>query len=252
MPRAQNIDEVVALLDAEIRRDLQEKDAHGIFVALYRQMTVRVRQGIAEGLFDDGPRMDRFDTLFANRYFDARDAWYAGGATTKSWRVAFQGAQEDDNIALQHMLLGVNAHINLDLSIAAAATVPAAEIAALEDDFERINAIIADLLDQAQDVLGAHSPGMRMVDLLGGRFDEWFGVFSIQKMRQRAWSGALDLSRCPTPHLRDREIALLDRQVAFLGRLLTQPPRAFQTVVDLVRAGEGRDPAPIIAALNDL
>ncbi|MER5429563.1 DUF5995 family protein [Streptomyces sp. NPDC002588] len=38
-------------------------------------MTVEVRTAIHGGLFDDGARMDRFDTLFGNRYFDAYDAW---------------------------------------------------------------------------------------------------------------------------------------------------------------------------------
>ena len=252
MPLARNIDEVLSLLDAEVRQTMRDGDAHGIFAALYLKMSVRVWQGIQDGVFDDGVRMDRFDTLFANRYFVARDAWRAQQDTTKSWRVAFQGAREDDNIALQHMLLGVNAHINLDLPIAAAETVPTEEIADLEDDFERINDIIAELLDDAQEVLGKHSPGMRMVDLLGGPLDEWFGVFSIKKMRQRAWAGALALSRSPDAPHRDREIVLLDRQVALLGRLLTRPPRPLQTVVDLVRAGEGRDPTPVIAGLYNI
>lgn len=248
---ARDIDHVVHLLDQEIASAVRSRDPHGIFVALYRQMTVRVRDGIRDGLFDDGERMDRFDTLFANRYFLARDRWAQREAPTKSWRVAFLGAQDCDAIALQHMLLGVNAHINLDLAIAAADTVPAEEITDLQDDFDRINDIIAVLLDEAQGVLGRHSRGMRLIDLLGGPIDEWFGVFSIEKMRQRAWEGALELSGVPS-HARQRQITLLDRQVSFLGRSIHHPPRVIQAAVDLVRAGESHDVPAIIRDLSGL
>jgi len=245
------IAEVVALLDEEVAHTIQASDPHGIFVALYRQMTLRVQQGIRDDLFDDGPRMDRFDTLFANRYFAARATWRRSEAPTKSWRASFRGAQESGAIALQHMLLGVNAHINLDLPIAASATVSAAELPDLQDDFERINDIIAELLDQAQDVLSQHSRGMRLIDLIGGRADEWFGVFSIRKMRERAWEGALELSTSDTTQRR-RQITLLDRQVSFLGRTLLHPPRPVQTVIDLIRAGESRDVAAVIDGINRL
>ena len=69
--KADNIDGVLALLDELVDQSIQDADPHGIFIALYRQMTLRVKQGIVEGLFDDNPRMDRFDTLFANRYLAA-------------------------------------------------------------------------------------------------------------------------------------------------------------------------------------
>ena len=47
-------------------RAIERKDRVGYFAALYRQVTVEVRSAIHSGLFDDGPRMDRFDTLFGN------------------------------------------------------------------------------------------------------------------------------------------------------------------------------------------
>ncbi len=64
----------------------------GYFPALYRQVTLTVKQGIASGSFDDGPRMDRFD--------------------------AFQGTRSGQLIILQDLLVGINAHINLDLGVA--------------------------------------------------------------------------------------------------------------------------------------
>ncbi|WP_334561817.1 DUF5995 family protein [Streptomyces stelliscabiei] len=72
---AENIDEVVDGLAGIVREAVRSGDRVGYFAALYRQVTAEVRAGIHAGLFDDGARMDRFDTFFGNRYFDAYDTW---------------------------------------------------------------------------------------------------------------------------------------------------------------------------------
>lgn len=64
------------------------------------------------GLFDDGVRMDRFDTFFGNRYFDAYDAWRRDRSGPRCWREAFGLLDDADTIIVQHLILGVNAHIN--------------------------------------------------------------------------------------------------------------------------------------------
>lgn len=235
------------MLEEVVAQAIKESDPHGIFSALYLQMTRRVSQGIDEGLFDDGERMDRFDTLFANRYFTALSQRRAGEEPTRSWRVAFEGAEERDNIALQHMLLGVNAHINFDLPIAAADTAPGA-IGDLQDDFERINTIISTLLDEAQEVLNEASRGMRLIDLLGGDVDEWLATFSIQKMRAHAWEEATALVGL-SPERRARAVRASDRRIANLGRLITRPPRILQAAVELIRLGERGRTVAIIEGL---
>ena len=245
---AANLQEVLVLLDGVVNETIKTSDPHGIFAALYRQMTLRVQQGILEGLFDDNDRMDRFDTLFANRYLAALSQRRAGQETSRSWKVAFEGSAERDNIAIQHMLLGVNAHINFDLPIAAAATAPD-DIGALQADFGRINTIISALLDEAQAVLNAHSRGMKLIDLLGGDLDEWLASFSIAKMRTHAWEEATDLIGLSAAR-RERVLRASDRRVAGLGRLLTRPPRALQTAVDLIRLGERGRTVAIIKSLN--
>ena len=51
----------------------------GFFPSLYRKMTIGVRDGVADGAFDDGPRMERLTVNFANRYFAALDTKRSGG-----------------------------------------------------------------------------------------------------------------------------------------------------------------------------
>lgn len=64
---AATIDQVIARLDTAIDRARRENSRLGFFACLYRQVTVRVSEGIAAGRFQDGPRMERLDVIFANR-----------------------------------------------------------------------------------------------------------------------------------------------------------------------------------------
>ena len=114
---ARSIDEVIARLDAIIDRAIVERDRLGFFAVLYRTVTVAVKEGIAARRFQDGPRMERLDIVFANRYLQAFDQHRRGESPTRSWRAAFQAGASRRVVILQHLLLGMNAHINLDLGI---------------------------------------------------------------------------------------------------------------------------------------
>ncbi len=65
------IDEVLAELDQIILRARNERSRLGFFATLYRNVTIKVKEGIAAGLFEDGARMEKFDVTFANRYLAA-------------------------------------------------------------------------------------------------------------------------------------------------------------------------------------
>ena len=102
MPDAHNIAEVIAELDVIIAAAIAEPGRYCLFPAMYRHVTTRVQQRISDGFFDDGPRMYRFATRFANRYFEALALWQANAAPTRSWRVAFDASRRTDLVILQH------------------------------------------------------------------------------------------------------------------------------------------------------
>src|SRR5687768_12658552 len=135
---AQTIDEVLAQLDEVIRRARQESDRLGYFATLYRNVTLKVKEGITAGLFEDGNRMERLDVTFANRYLAALDSFRCGQQSSKCWRTAFDTAATWPPIVLQHLLLGMNAHINFDLGIAAQEVAPGQALPSLRKDFDQI------------------------------------------------------------------------------------------------------------------
>lgn len=66
-----SIDDAVAAMDRLLERSLAAHDPRGFFTCVYRAVTVRVRDGIRAGEFDEGERMERFDVEFARLYLDA-------------------------------------------------------------------------------------------------------------------------------------------------------------------------------------
>ena len=90
-PRPETIDHVIERLDDIVSRARRDEHRGGYFAVLYRNVTVRVKDGILSGRFQDGPRMDRLDVRFANRYLDAYAAYTGGRRPTKSWNERFCG-----------------------------------------------------------------------------------------------------------------------------------------------------------------
>ena len=71
LQQIQTIDEVISALEIIITDSEQNNDPAGYFAALYKKVAIRVKEGIASGYFDDGPRMEQLDVVFAKRYLHA-------------------------------------------------------------------------------------------------------------------------------------------------------------------------------------
>lgn len=250
MPAA-DIEDVLVDLDDILVRTLAQRSRLALFAALYRLVTARVRDGIRQGRFADGPRMDRLDTVFASRYLDAIAAWQAGAPTSKSWRVAFTAADDRSLIGLQHLLLGMNAHINLDLGIAAATVCPGPGIEALRGDFERINDVLAELLAGVKAALAGASPMLASLDRFCGAHDDHFADFAMVQARKQAWRVATLLARLPGD-FHEPAIALLDAQTATLGRLITRPEPTTRAALAIIRHSETDDVVALATALQQV
>lgn len=238
---AKNIDEVVDRLDDVVAYCRRREDPAGLFASLYRQVTLRVRDECRYGRrFEDPARMEHFDTVFANRYLEAWEAWRGGspGQLTEAWRVATLATTRRDLMLIQHLLLGINAHINLDLAIAAeqSCVTLGQPVEALGRDFDAINSILIELLDPVQRVLDRHSAAMAAVDWYGGTSDELLGVFSLKVMRQKAWAKAEALHRV-SAHERPALVSSMDLDATKLANKVVDPP-GLGWVQLLLRQGE--------------
>ena len=183
---AENIDQVIERLDEIIEVARAEESRLGYFAALYRKVTIQVKKGIEDDFFEEGARMERLDVVFANRYLDALAQYRQGLDTTASWAVAFAASLRWWPIVLQHLLMGMNAHINLDLGIAAARTAPGEALPGLKNDFDKINEILRSLVDEMERELARVWPLLRLLDNVAGRTDETIIGFSMDRARDNA------------------------------------------------------------------
>jgi hypothetical protein len=199
--------------------------------------------------FEDPARMTRLDVVFATRYLDALATFQAGGQPSKSWWEAFQAASDPEPIVLQHLLLGMNAHINLDLGIAAAAVAPSAALPALYDDFMRINAILASLVQTVITELSQVSPLLGLLaQVMGAGDDLKIANFGLDTARDWAWSFAEILAPL-APAQQAPKIATVDRLVTGFGQALWHPDPVLAALYKVIRSAETDGVAQIIEVL---
>jgi hypothetical protein len=247
---ATSIDEVIARLDGIVEQAIAERDRLGFFAALYRTVTDAVKRGIATGRFEDGPRMERLDVVFANRYLEAFDAHRRGGAPTESWQVAFAMGSSRRAVIMQHLLLGMNAHINLDLAIAASTVCPGAAIAGLERDFNEINTVLAELETDVEREVCSLSPWIDRLDHIDPSAGRVIANFSIDRARACSWLAAQRLAVL-SGDARAAAIAEIDGDVALLARLIARPIGVVINLnLILVRLRETWDARKVIATLT--
>lgn len=232
-----NIQQVLDELDEIISQSAANQSAHGFFATLYRQVTADVAQGIKEKRFEDNARMEQLDIVFAQRYLDAYNSYQSGGPCTHSWRVAFDADRSRKSILLQYLMLGMNAHINLDLGIAASEVMKGQAIETLKNDFDRINELLAARVDESQDKIARRSWLFGRLDGWMNKSDEWLAKFSINAARDGAWAFAVDLHHQPQ---KETLIQTRDARIAEIGRMIEVPKGRVRWLLRLVKWTENQ------------
>jgi hypothetical protein len=179
-----------------IRRWDESSDQRSIFLKCYWMMTQNMRAAIQQDEFHDSPWVDHLVDHFAGYYFVALDAYENDPASAPPvWQLAHQAAGKPDVIALQKLLLGVNAHINYDL-VLAIVDLLRPEWGELSDgqrgaryaDYCHVNEVIGSTIDAVQDqVLEPAMPVMDLIDRLFGPLDEKLISVLLSAWRENVW-----------------------------------------------------------------
>jgi hypothetical protein len=239
------IDGVIDCLQSVIDESVASASRLGYFAALYKRMTIAVRDAIHAGRFENGPRIEALDVMFANRYLETRQQYFAGELQGQTWLQAYEAAAEDRYTILQHLLIGINPHVMIDLGVAAARTCPGAQLAGLESDFNTINTVIAELFPIVDAELDDLSPVEKALDtsFIGAWKDKAIDV-AIDEGRRSSWGFAMSLAYLDLP-AQSIAIGARDRHARLLGEaILADPMRS------LVRKRESADIARNIEVLN--
>ena len=237
MQQVTSIDGVISALENIILDSEKNNDTSGYFAALYLKVTKQVKKGIENNEFEDGPRMEKLDVIFASRYLDAYRAWKNNQPVTDSWKKAFSLSTQYWPIVLQHLLMGMNAHINLDLGIAAAEISKNKDINELKNDFDKINEILSSLVNEVQDNLSKIWPTLKWILQKTRKVDDFLVDYSMQLSRDGAWKFAGSIVNKPDAELKIL-IADRDKKVADKSSIVTNTGLIARLIFGIIRIGE--------------
>jgi len=252
MKPIRSIDEVIEALEDIIQKAGEENSSLAYFAVLYQKVTIKVKEGIQDSFFDDGPRMEQLDIVFARRYLDAYYAYEktsventidgpgnseVEATITDSWKEAFDLSRDTKLTVLQLLLLGINVHINLDLGIAAAEISKGRNIEDLHDDFNRINEVLSSLVNEVQDNLSNIWPPLKFILKKTGRLDDLIVDFSMEIARDGAWKFAQSMAAQPEEEWPEM-IRLRDQKVARKADIIINPGWVSRLILWIIRLGE--------------
>lgn len=219
------------------------------FAALYKQVTVAVKDKIEEGYFDDNSRMEKLDVIFASRYLLAHHQYQNGEKCSASWKIAFDAAHWWSPLVLQHLFVGMNAHISLDLGIAASEAQPT-DIDSIHNDFDKINEVLGSLVNEVQDQLSSIFWPLKPIDWILGGVDEKIAKFAMDFARDEAWEVAIAYSHLHTVEGRATYIETRDKDVSKYGIKIVRPAAFTSVFIRLFRPLEYGSVAYKIKKLN--
>ncbi|WP_184545135.1 DUF5995 family protein [Mucilaginibacter sp. FT3.2] len=251
MAEALTIDQIITQLEAIIADAIKTGSRAGYFAALYHKVTVKVKEGILGGEFENGKRMEQLDVIFASRYIAAYNQWLQKQQPSASWTLAFSIFSKPSKMVLQHLLVGMNAHINLDLGVAVveAARALNQSLDDIHKDFNAINTILSALTYEVINELDQVSPLMSLAGL-HAQNNSILIQFALGNARDGAWLFAEDLySRKDEDYT--SLIASRDADINKLGTGIVNPVGILRFTVWVIHLFEWRNPSKITRVLSE-
>ena len=193
------IDALIERMQALLEPLEAADDPRRYFHATYLRTTIAVAEAIRGGGFIDPYWTELWDVTFASLYLDALEVAMAGGQPTRPWQIAFSAPNELP--PLNHVLLGMNAHINFDLPQALVMVITDEEfdvpalMAKREEDHRAIDRVLASRVaaedDELVSVAGPGSTLNRLLRPLNQRASQRF----LRESREKVWANAVTLSQ---------------------------------------------------------
>lgn len=217
-------------------------DRRSAFLTIYARVTGAVGDRVESGWFDDPEWVADYLVDFANAYREAFVAYERESydEVPPPWRVAFDAALAGDTLVLQDALLGVNAHINYDLTYTLASVGIDPERTLKHADHDHVDVILGRLVDAVQDTLVDvyDALGVSNADVLLGDVDEQVMLIGLTTGRDFAWANAVmlaDLPVAPARRLVEWRLRAVALGAAHLIRRSTPSPSTSARIRQLER-----------------
>ena len=222
-------DRVIQQMQALIQNWTGINDSRRIFLSCYQLMTHNTLQAIERDEFFDSIWVKHMLNRFADYYFIALDKYETDPqAAPMVWQLAHNATRTAKAMAIQSLLLGVNAHINYDLVLTLVDvltpewnTLDEIQLRNRYTDHDRVNSIIASSIDAVQDeILEPAMPIMEFIDTGFGRLDERLISNLIRNWRENVWNNAIQILSNESMEYREEYITQVEKDALKIGRLI--------------------------------
>ncbi|MEX2572308.1 MAG: DUF5995 family protein [Gemmatimonadota bacterium] len=241
-----SVGDVVAGLERLEAHCLPRRDRRGVFATAYLQITRAIQAEIIAGSFHDDAWAARYLVCFGNLYREALLAYEIEEtrAVPRAWCMAFDEARNGTGLVIQHLVLGINAHINHDLALALGEVGIDPEREKKYQDHARVNEVLEAATERLKtQVSTMYAPLLQRLDWVAGRLDDDFTRFSIPRARDHAWGFAVAIAGARSDGDRSLLLRTLDEQAAVMARWILSPPTRHPMLLRAVKVAARADSA---------
>jgi hypothetical protein len=169
-------------------------DHRAVFATTYRVLTqVALETVRSQGHFLKFRRYFFFqDALFEDIFGATVNAWPQGRRVAPAWRIAFEAARDDDLLASQDMLLGINAHVQNDMPyLLAALGTHTRSGASRKVDHDAENEILERAYQRVVDTVERmYDPSLAVTNPDDSDADDIAGLQLVAGWREQVWRNA--------------------------------------------------------------
>jgi hypothetical protein len=230
-----NVDEALTALKTVAERLRQAGDARAAFPDIYSIITRKVAEQVhrKDGIFKEPQWISRLAGRFCERYLETlRWSLEQRPQDCDAWSAAYACSAATRTIPVQHVLLGLSAHINFDLALGIYETILEVDhevspemLARYKHDHDQVNALLLASIPEAFEHLSQRY-GCVVSSLLYARAfktSRWFTMQMLSHWRAQVWDNVLTLLAARSAAKQNALIVTMGRRSGFYGRLLKLP-----------------------------
>jgi len=217
------------------------RDCRSAFLQIYTIVTGNVRRYIDRpGYFRNATWVAQYLISFGNLYREALLNFEQGNmsAVPDCWQTAHTFSRADQGLLLQHIMLGMNAHIVRDLAYAVTEIGITPNEADKLHDHEAVNAILLQSFSEAINMTARmYSPDLKIVaSLIGPKALDAIFQFLMSTVRDVSWYEAVQMSKGGNAQSQMQQ--LIDSASTTIAALTVAEPPPNSALMFLLRALE--------------
>lgn len=223
------------------------RDPRGAFVSAHLVTVWKIEEWMKQGRFLNNGLVARYVIAFANAYRQAVEDHETGNPSgvPSAWRQAFEAARSKRLSTLQHLMLGINAHINYDLPHAVLQAGLKVDCQRCYEDHTRINEVLRYAAPFVrQRIANLFQRTLHVTNWIYGRAIDRAVADSFERAREHSWNMARAIAAAEGDAQRARVKELIGARAAVAGQFILRSKYAPARCISILHEVEGYVKSP--------